>query len=122
MTTQEYQKLAARTCIPKQDMHLSPEQVDLLHCCQGLCTEAGEAMDALKRHFMYKNHLDSVNLREELGDILWYIGMICERMGWDMSTIMERNIQKLRVRFPDKFTENSALNRDLETERKVLEG
>jgi hypothetical protein len=35
---------------------------------------------------------------------------------------MERNINKLKVRFPDKFSEHSALNRDLETERKTLEG
>jgi hypothetical protein len=35
---------------------------------------------------------------------------------------MDRNIAKLRTRYPEKFASDRALNRDLEAERKVLEG
>lgn len=122
MNPKEYQRLAVRTCIPRGPMVLSPDQVDLLHAAQGLNTEAGEAMDALKKHFMYSKPMDLVNFQEELGDVLWYIGMICERLGWDMGELMEHNIKKLQVRFPDKFTEEAVSTRNLDAERRVLEG
>ena len=35
---------------------------------------------------------------------------------------MDRNIAKLQKRFPVKFTEEAALNRNLEAERAALEG
>ena len=34
---------------------------------------------------------------------------------------LENNINKLKVRFPEKFTEENAINRNLEEERKQLE-
>lgn len=39
----------------------------------------------------------------------------------DLHKALERNINKLKVRFPEKFTQENALNRDLEAERKILE-
>ena len=41
---------------------------------------------------------------------------------FDMKNIAEVNIKKLQARYPEKFTSEKALNRDLETERKILEG
>jgi hypothetical protein len=45
-----------------------------------------------------------------------------EDCGFDFADDLERNINKLKLRFPDKFTEEKALNRDLDGERKILEG
>lgn len=42
-------------------------------------------------------------------------------LGSDFGSVMERNIEKLKARYPDKFTEDKATNRDLDTERKILE-
>lgn len=39
----------------------------------------------------------------------------------DFYKALENNIEKLKVRYPEKFTTENALNRDLETERKALE-
>ena len=39
----------------------------------------------------------------------------------DYAKLLDNNIAKLKVRFPDKFTEEAALNRNLEEERKTLE-
>ena len=39
----------------------------------------------------------------------------------DFAKLLDNNIAKLKVRFPDKFTEEAALNRNLEEERKTLE-
>ena len=46
---------------------------------------------------------------------------ISDAFGIDFEDSLTRNINKLRVRFPDRFTQEAALNRDLITERSVLE-
>jgi hypothetical protein len=64
---------------------------------------------------------DAVNLIEECGDVQWYEAMLCRALGTDFDTVQRTNIAKLKARFPDKFTEESANNRDLEIERSILE-
>ena len=93
----------------------------LLHASIGMVTEAGEFIDALKKHMFYGKPLDIVNLKEELGDILWYAAIAMDALETDFTTEMQRVIAKLTVRFPDKFTTASALDRDLASERKELE-
>src|SRR5690606_9763332 len=92
------------------------------HGAIGIATEAGELLDALKKHLYYQRDLDIVNVREELGDVLWYVALVCNAIGVDMGQVMEANIDKLRQRYPEKFTSEAAMNRDLESERKALEG
>lgn len=100
----------------------NPENIRLLHAAIGLCTESGEVQDALKKHLFYGKPLDKVNLSEELGDIFWYIAILSDALGVSFDEIQEKNIAKLKARYGDKFTEAAALNRDLDTERKILEG
>lgn len=97
------------------------ENQRLLHAGIGLATEAGEFLDALKKHVFYGKDLDKVNLREEMGDIFWYCAIIADQLDVDFSEVMERNITKLKARYGDKFTEEKANARDLATERKILE-
>lgn len=42
------------------------------HGIIGMMTEAGELLDQMKKHWFYGRELDVVNIKEELGDILWY--------------------------------------------------
>lgn len=93
----------------------------ILHAAMGMVTEAAELLDALKKHIYYGKPLDEVNLREELGDILWYFAITCDALGVDPSDIMERNIAKLRTRYPEKFNSEQAITRDLDREREILE-
>lgn len=116
MNTKQYQNAASRT-FP----NLASQFHDELHMAMGLVTEAGEVMDIFKRKHAYNREIDYVNLKEELGDVLWYIANFCNIHGWDMEDIMDVNINKLQIRFPEKFTEFHALNRDLQQERKILE-
>ena len=51
---------------------------------------------------------------------MWYQAIACDVLGTTFEIEQERNIAKLSARYPDKFTEDKAINRDLETERKVL--
>jgi len=98
-----------------------PSTIDLLHSAMGLSTEAGELLDMLKKHIFYKKPLDTVNAIEELGDICWYMALALKTLGTTFEDIMERNIKKLTARYPNKFTSEDAINRDLETERTILE-
>ena len=99
---------------------LTDDVLRLFHATQGMCTETGEFMDVLKKHMFYGKPLDKVNLEEELGDMLWYIGLAIDALGLSMDSVMIKNIAKLRARYPEKFDEHNAKSRDLETERRAL--
>ncbi len=93
----------------------------LLHAGIGLSTEAGEFLDALKKHIFYGKELDRVNLKEEIGDLFWYLAIACDELGVDFEPLMETNIKKLKARYGDKFTAAAAQKRDLAREREILE-
>lgn len=189
MKIEEYRKEVTRTIVilPTLDKNL-------LHMAYGITTEIGELQDIYKKELAYSKSIDLVNLKEEIGDIFWYIfntlnfleitereiydlkyGIprainfiknekldnikfllphlvlqnadifthilkynryilirevvslyydlcsLCEIYKFDYEEIMEININKLRIRFPEKFTQDLALNRNLEEERKSLE-
>lgn len=93
----------------------------LLHAGIGLSTEAGEFLDALKKHIFYGKELDRVNLAEELGDLFWYMAIVADELGFNFESVMDKNISKLKARYGEKFTEQRAENRDLEKEREILD-
>jgi NTP pyrophosphatase (non-canonical NTP hydrolase) len=97
------------------------ENVELLHGAMGISTEAGEILDVLKKQIYYGKQLDKVNLAEEVGDVLWYCALILRNIGMSFEEAAQMNINKLQKRFPEKFTEENAQNRDLDTERAQLE-
>jgi NTP pyrophosphatase (non-canonical NTP hydrolase) len=92
-----------------------------LHAAIGMSTEANELLDVYKKFIYYGKPLDKVNIAEEIGDCMWYIALLCRSSGLDLEEIMETNIEKLKKRYPEKFTEASAITRDLNGEREVLE-
>jgi len=93
----------------------------LLHAGIGLSTEAGEFLDALKKHIFYGKKLDRINLKEEMGDLFWYLAIACDELGVEFESLMETNIAKLKARYGERFSEHKAENRDLDTERTILE-
>lgn len=115
MNIAQYKIDSERTLIDKG------HDMNLLHAAMGIGTEAGELLDAFKRKLFYGKPLDVVNVKEEVGDIMWYIAILLRELDLDFEEILQLNIDKLRARFPDKFTETHALNRDLDAERKILE-
>jgi NTP pyrophosphatase (non-canonical NTP hydrolase) len=97
------------------------ENVDLLHSALGLVTESAEFADALKKTLFYGKALDKTNLREELGDILFYAALALRALETDFETVMATNLNKLKARYPEKFNYEDAENRDLAREREILE-
>ena len=74
-----------------------------------MCGEAGEVADAFKKA-RFQGHEDP-DVEEELGDVLWYVAMIAKLIGSDLETVMFRNIEKLRERYPDGFEVERSVNR-----------
>lgn len=100
--------------------------LDLLHATIGLSTESGELLDTLKKHIFYNDDIDITNIIEELGDICWYISIAIHSLNQygvniDLENIQKRNISKLKARYPEKFTTEKAIHRNLENERNILE-
>src|SRR5574343_2068754 len=118
MQDKQFIKDAIRTESP----NFFQPNIRILHAAIGCVTESGELLDALKKQIFYGRELDVVNVKEEAGDILWYLAILFDELGTDFETESNRVINKLKTRFPDKFTEETVYNRELETERKVLEG
>jgi len=100
---------------------LEPKVIRMTHAAVGMATEAGELIDMLRTHVMYGERFDDVNAGEEIGDSLWYAGLGSDVLGLTIEDIMQTNIAKLRKRFPVKFTEDAAINRDTDAERELLE-
>jgi hypothetical protein len=96
--------------------------IRLLHGFLGKLTEAAELQQHLFDVLFKGQPLDPVNIVEEQGDSCWYDGPICAVTGVGLGEVKRINNAKLRARYPEKFTEADAVNRDLDTEREVLEG
>ena len=99
----------------------SESMIRMLHASMGMVTEAGELADMLKKHIFYGKEVDKTNAIEEAGDVLWYLAVLLDTLGVSFEEVMEKNIAKLRARYPDKFTKDDAINRDLKVEREILE-
>lgn len=95
---------------------------DNTHMLFGMLTELGEITDVFKKYLAYEKDIDWVNVKEEIGDLMWYIAGFCNINDLDLEEILQTNIDKLRARYPEKFNTDKALNRDLNKERGILEG
>ena len=106
MNFNDYQKEALRT---ESGMDKSLPRV--LNGALGLCGEAGEFADLLKKHYFQGHNLDREHLAKELGDILWYVAVAADSIGYDLDVIADMNVKKLRARYPDGFEAKRSLNR-----------
>lgn len=117
MTGKEYVSLAMRTNDGKCDSRLwsfssqAHRFGDLINGVLGLVGETGEFTDMIKKWVFHRHKLDQEHLKKELGDIMWYIAMICHAFEFDLDEIMQMNIDKLKARYPDGFSEERSQHR-----------
>jgi len=103
-----YQLLAARTLIDGPDATYTDLQIMLVWNALGLTGEAGEVADTIKKAVFHQHGIDRDLLIKELGDVLWYVAALCTKLDVTMSEVMERNIDKLRKRYPDGYTSDAS--------------
>lgn len=88
----------------------------------GISSEAGEMIDALKKHMFQGRDLDATNLKEECGDVFFYLTELMAALDTDLLEIINTNVKKLEARYPGgKFDKEMSLLRDLKNERKILD-
>ena len=102
----EYQRQAMRTA----NKTLDRDEM-LLNSIMGMCGEAGEAIDLLKKHRAQGAALDIDRLVKEVGDCLWYIAEFAEASGVPLAEIAQRNIAKLKARYPEGFDADKSNHR-----------
>lgn len=105
MTPNEYQKLCMRTAGDTDNTRL------IINGAMGLCGESGEVIDLIKKCCFQGHELDFDKIEEEIGDVLWYVAILCEGISVDMESVMARNIEKLKKRYPNGFESERSVNR-----------
>ncbi len=83
----------------------------LVHASMGVAGEAGELVDAVKKHWVYGKPLDKENILEECGDTLFYLVAMLHECGFSLMDAMEANQAKLAKRYPDGWSEQAAIER-----------
>lgn len=106
MTVNEYQKLAMVTLNPD----LSKRDV-LINGVMGLCGEAGEAIDLVKKHLAQGHELDREGLIKELGDVAWYLAETATALDVELEEVLLQNIEKLKRRYPEEFAAERSIQR-----------
>lgn len=106
MNFDDYQALAART-LGRDRTH----EQQLANAALGLTGEAGEVAEVIKKHLFHATPLDQEALAKELGDCLWYIGAFATVLGLSLDDIAQKNIDKLRRRYPEGFDTERSRNR-----------
>ena len=107
MELNEYQKLAMVTS-SKPNSQLE----DLLVGVMGLCGESGEAIDLVKKHLHQGHELDKNALIKEMGDIAWYLAELATVLDINLEEVLIANIEKLKKRYPEGFSEDASINRE----------
>jgi NTP pyrophosphatase (non-canonical NTP hydrolase) len=106
LTLNEYQTLAARTAGAGGD-----DERRLIIAALGLAGEAGEFANLVKKRTAHGHDIPNEKLADELGDVLWYIAEAATSCGISLSDLARQNVEKLRRRYPDGFSQERSRNR-----------
>ena len=92
------------------------DYVEQLQISVSRLTDLEKKLLAYKKEFSREKLIDAiVEIIERLSDCYLYYNI-------SPQDSMQKNIAKLKARFPDKFNEHDAKNRNLSVERQILEG
>jgi NTP pyrophosphatase (non-canonical NTP hydrolase) len=105
MELNEYQKLAMRTNGTTQQRDMETNAL------LGLSGEVGEITDYFKKNYFHGHPFDRSKIKNELGDVMWYVAQMATAMGYELSEVAEFNIHKLQTRYPEKFNTEDSIRR-----------
>ena len=124
MDFKEYQEQASRTDGGNLTAHflgLCGESGEVVECVvetMGMAIKmniaSSKVAESYKKHIAHGHELDTAKLAKELGDVLWYISAIATGLDLSLDDIAQANIDKLKVRYPDRFSVERSINRDVE--------
>jgi NTP pyrophosphatase (non-canonical NTP hydrolase) len=112
----------------KQRKGLKPEfystdqkKLALTESVMGLTTEANEIVYNIQKAMFRDTEIDVPNIKEELGDVMWYVGEIINQLDLDFNEILNLNVEKLQKRYSNGFNPHESVARDTTEERKIFE-
>lgn len=105
MDISDYQEAAKRTC------DLTEQEEMLKLALIGMQDELGEIAGPLKKFLWHGHELDRVHIQDEVGDVLWYLALLCNALDISLSEALQENIEKLWKRYPDGFSSERSRNR-----------
>ena len=95
----DYQAAMGRTYKPNR----------MMNHILGLCGEAGETAELIKKaHYHDKLYKDET-MKDELGDVLWYLTALAQDHNLTLADIAERNAEKLAARYPNGFVKGGGV-------------
>lgn len=107
LTFNSYQQQAAITSGAYGDGN---ERVLAAAVC--LVGEVGEILNIVKKFIWHGHLMDTDQLKDELGDVLWYLAEFCTAIGIPLEKVAQYNLEKLQKRYPDGFSEERSKNRE----------
>lgn len=95
--------------------------VNTLHAILGLATEVDELVSLLKTAVATGKPIDRAELINESGDLMWYLAVLFDDLNTTHAEVGEKNLAKLRARFPEKFSAELAINKVEANENHVFQ-
>lgn len=86
----------------------------------GIANEAGEVISPIKAAIFYGRELDEENLKEELGDLLFFINLMAYELNVSFEELLDMNARKLFTRYPEGFSEEAANLRNIRSEQDAM--
>ena len=105
-TLNDYQRFAGVTANPDLD-----EKLNIATLALGVAGEGGEVADHIKKYIGHDHELDKNKMLKELGDVLWYVAVLSNALGFTLREVAEANIAKLAARYPHGFSVEASKNR-----------
>ena len=112
--TTPYQQFVNSIVKPGDEIvrQLTPQQAHLLHMAVGVSGEAGELLDAVKKHCVYQKQIDIDNIKEEAGDILFYMTGLLNELDMSLEDCIIANREKLSKRYASgSYSNEQAISR-----------
>lgn len=96
--------------------------MNLEHMVIGICGEAGEIADGIKKNSIYGKPLDLANIVEELGDLEFYMAGLRQMLGISRYETLGANVRKLQARYKGGYSDAAAIERaDKKPELQVID-
>lgn len=115
MNFNEYQELSKRT-MPEPTFHGKWNKTYSLESkanyAMGLSGESGEVTDLIKKQLFHGHLEDKDGIKKELGDVLHYLSGLATMFGLTLEEVAATNIEKLKKRYPDGFSQEASINRE----------
>lgn len=98
----DYQKSCALTAYKSEI-----KEKEILTWGLGITGEAGDVASCIKKTEIHGNDKRD-GIKENLGDTMWYIAMICNYYGWSLNDVVVENMKKLEQRYNGSFSYEAA--------------